>query len=232
MSEHEPLLEEARTASNEPLDHTVDGGSEWHETVAGFKRRKYLSYSDYLHHQRAKLARLEANDWIVRYHAAYGPLLRKRLLDDDISGGLSVLCLGARVGTEVEAFLACGCYAIGVDINPGRENKYVVHGDFHNLVFASNSIDVLFTNALDHSFDLHRVISEMIRVVKPGGLLIAEVMKGALEGNPVIDEYDCCHWDCIDSLMKELEHAGFRVERRSSFGEPWNGDHCVLRAYK
>ena len=48
----------------------------------------------------------------------------------------TVLCLAARIGTEVKAFLDLGCFAIGIDLNPGTDNRYVVHGDFHDLQFA------------------------------------------------------------------------------------------------
>ena len=46
-----------------------------------------------------------------------------------------MLCLGARLGTEVRALHNLGYFAIGIDLNPGVDNPYVLMGDFHKLVF-------------------------------------------------------------------------------------------------
>ena len=37
---------------------------------------------------------------------------------------------------EVRAFLDHGAFAVGIDLNPGRDNRYVMVGDFHQLQFA------------------------------------------------------------------------------------------------
>ena len=57
--------------------------------------------------------------------------------------GQDAAVVGARIGTEVKAFLDLGAVAIGIDLNPGENNRYVVYGDFHDLQFASGSIDVV-----------------------------------------------------------------------------------------
>ena len=56
--------------------------------------------------------------------------------------GCSVLCLGARLGGEVRAFTAMGALSIGIDLNPGPNNAYVLPGDFHHLQFAQSVFDV------------------------------------------------------------------------------------------
>src|SRR5215216_3610430 len=63
------------------------------------------------------------------------PLLRRR-----------VLCLGARQGTEVRAFIDRGGFAVGIDLNPGEKNRYVLIGDFQELQFATGSVDIVYTN--------------------------------------------------------------------------------------
>ena len=70
----------------------------------------------------------------------------------------SVLCLGARQGTEVKAFLDLGCFAVRIDLEPGAENQFVVQGDFHDLKFPTESVDIVFTNSLDHAFDPKKMI--------------------------------------------------------------------------
>ncbi|MGQ0622874.1 MAG: methyltransferase domain-containing protein [Panacagrimonas sp.] len=49
-------------------------------------------------------------------------------------------------------------------------------GDAHNIPFASNTFDSTFCVAvLEHVYNPEKVASEMIRVLRPGGLLYAEV---------------------------------------------------------
>ena len=42
--------------------------------------------------------------------------------------GRSVLCLAARQGSEVRAFIDSGAFAVGIDLNPGPRNRFVVVG--------------------------------------------------------------------------------------------------------
>jgi len=49
-------------------------------------------------------------------------------------------------------------------------------GDAHNIPFADNTFDAIFSVAvLEHVYDPEKVVSEMIRVLKPGGILYSEV---------------------------------------------------------
>mmetsp|Transcript_7275 Transcript_7275/g.9827 ORF Transcript_7275/g.9827 Transcript_7275/m.9827 type:complete len:301 (-) Transcript_7275:236-1138(-) len=93
----------------------------------------------------------------------------------------SVLCLAARLGGEVRSFTRVGALAIGMDLNPGKDNKWVVQGDFHSLQFASGVFDYVFTNAMDHAFDLGAVTKEVCRVLKPEGNFILDI--GGIEQN-------------------------------------------------
>jgi len=123
-----------------------------------FKTRVYSSYEEYLEHQKQKLEYIDLEEYDVKYRDVLLERLRKLYF---LKPGMTVLCLGARLGTEVKAFLDIGCFAIGIDLNPGCDNRYIVYGDFHNLQFASSSVDVIFTNALDHVFDMRQMIEEV-----------------------------------------------------------------------
>ncbi len=49
-------------------------------------------------------------------------------------------------------------------------------GDAHNIPLASNSVDTIICNAvLEHVVNAERVAEEMVRVLKPGGILYAEM---------------------------------------------------------
>src|ERR1700752_401354 len=103
------------------------------------RRREYASYDDYVAHQRSKLATIK-NPKRKREVLLNG--LRERLgPHPENTRGTSVICLGARYGAECEAFIERGAFAVGVDLNPGPSNRFVVTGDFHAMQYADASID-------------------------------------------------------------------------------------------
>lgn len=195
---------------------------------AGLRRREYRSYEDYIAHQRDKLTRL-SDAKMRRYDEEFRAALKERLQASGIiEPGMSVLCLAARIGTEVRAFTDLGCFAVGIDLNPGEANPYVLPGDFHQLQFADACVDAVFTNSLDHAFDFDRLISEIVRVLKPGGRLIVEAARGSEEGlKPGF--YESFWWSRVDDLIDALAVRGFELQSRSAFTFPWVGEHlCFL----
>jgi SAM-dependent methyltransferase len=137
--------------------------------------------------------------------------------------GRSVLCLAARIGTEVKAFLDVGAFAVGIDLNPGEANRYVLYGDFHALQFSDASIDFVFTNSLDHAFDLGRLSREAARVLKPGGMLLVEALRGRREGaQPGF--FESFWWQSIDELIAALAKNGFTLQQRAAINYPWEGE--------
>lgn len=195
-------------------------GEKWNTKEHTFQSRRYDSYEAYLDHQRAKL---ETHDF-ANYDTEFRTVLRERLAALDVAWqGRTVLCLGARIGSEVKAFLDLGSFAIGVDLNPGKENRYVVHGDFHDLQYAPKSIDVVYTNSLDHAFDVDRIAKEVLKVLKPDGLFIVEAAQGTDQGvNPGF--FESFFWKNIDQLIRVFENAGFNVTRRTEITHPWPGE--------
>lgn len=211
----------------------LGGGRFSSRLVLGGTRQKFQTkeriknYDEYLWHQKSKLATIPP-EVLQKYDKRYGRALGERLDRDELKSGTSVLCLAARQGTEVRAFIARGCFAAGIDLNPGAENHYVMHGDFHNLQFADHSIDAVFTNSLDHVFDITKVISEVRRVLKPNGLFICETVLGEKEGF-VPDHYASLVWKRVDDFLKTWEAAGFHVVRSEDFGFPDLGKHIVMQ---
>jgi len=197
-------------------------GNRWRADSSNpsFDRRVYPSYQDYLRRQQSKLAYLD----LSRYETEYQGLLSERLSGlDNLKKGCVVLCLGARLGAEVRAFHDCGCFAVGLDLNPGEQNRYVLHGDFHQLQFPRESADVIFSNSLDHVFAVDRFIAEIRRVLKSGGLLLLETMKGHAEGvSP--DPYASLWWNSVDDVVALFRRHGFQAHQRTAFAEPWPGE--------
>lgn len=177
----------------------------------GLIKRAYDSYEAYRDHQTAKLdaiverlRRTEEEDLAVflRRFEACEPLREAR----------SVLCLGARLGTEVKALHRLGHFAIGIDLEPGPDNRYVLPGDFHHVVFPDGSLDGLYTNALDHVFDLDQVLSEVDRLLRPKGLFIADIELGYDEGF-IPGEFEATHWCSRRALLDRLMAlTGFALE--------------------
>ena len=201
-------------------------GNRWRAPAQGpaFQQRVYPGYDDYLKHQQAKLPHLD----LSRYEIAYRARLSERLTNTHcLRKGASVLCLGARLGAEVRAFHDQGCFAVGVDLNPGERNPCVLPGDFHKLQFPGESVDVVFTNSLDHVFDADRFIREIARVLKPAGILILEVTRGRAEG-VVPDAYASYWWNSVEDVIELFQTNGFKLFHRSPFIEPWPGEHLCF----
>src|SRR3989344_750037 len=75
-----------------------------------FKQKNYQSYSEYIEHQKSKLEKVQ-NLWLPQYDKKYEKILRERLKKQRIvRPEMSVLCLAARIGTEVKSFISLGCF--------------------------------------------------------------------------------------------------------------------------
>jgi SAM-dependent methyltransferase len=201
-----PAARERKRADKEQRRHErfyVSGL--WEHTTDG-ARRTYASYEEYLDHQAAKLDKI-------------APRLREKEAEDlaefkrrfarctELAGARSVLCLGARLGTEVRALHELGYFAVGIDLNPGERNPYVLPGDFHRIVFPDGTLDAIYTNALDHVFALEKVTAEVRRLLRPGGVFIADLELGSEEGF-VPGEYEAVMWRDHQALIERIRELG------------------------
>lgn len=199
---------------------------EW-KIQGNYKLRRYDDYEKYSDHQKSKLDGIL--DWVKETQKTFVPLMRGRIkIVDKIPKGSSVLCLGARLGGEVKAFIGEGCFAVGVDLNPGKDNRYVLQGDFHNLQFPDKCVDVVFCNSLDHVLMMDSFISEIKRVLKDSGLCIIEPTLGYNEGG-VTGPYESIAWDSIETLVNEFISEGFEPIVQMDMNYPHEGRHIVLR---
>jgi SAM-dependent methyltransferase len=173
-------------------------------------KRNYSSYAEYVDHQATKLSgvaaqlgRNEKRD-LADFNNRFQSLVTLR-------EARTVLCLGARLGTEVEALIGLGYFAVGIDLNPGADNPYVLRGDFHKIVFADGSVDAVYTNALDHVFDLDKVLGEVRRLLRPGGLFVVDLIFGYDEGH-IPGEFEATYWrDSREIITKLMTVGGFEL---------------------
>ncbi len=153
-------------------------------------KRKYKSYKEYLKHQSLKMKKGQ-KDAFKKKDKKEGKEKREMYLvgtserieifenaisyfDKFLNAG-TVLCLGARAGHEVVAFRNKGYDTIGIDINPGKNNSYVIKGDFHNTPFENEKFDNIYCNCLDHVWSLEELVKEVSRILKKDGILILEI---------------------------------------------------------
>ena len=95
---------------------------------------------------------------------------------------LTVLDLGSGTGFFTDLLASTYSQVIGLDIsnkmlnfakNHRNKNILWLEADAHNIPLQDNSIDFIYSNLVIQWFDpLDKAISEMLRVLKPGGLLI------------------------------------------------------------
>jgi SAM-dependent methyltransferase len=178
----------------------------WQRDASELAQRQYRSYDEYISHQRAKLDKI--SDRLHETEQEDFLDFKQRFSDcQALKPGATVLCLGARLGTEVKALHTLGYFAVGIDLNPGPDNPFVLPGDFHHIVFPDDSVDVVYTNALDHVFDLQKIVAEIQRLLRPGGIFIADIIEGYEEGF-VPGAYEAIHWPTVEKFVGKLSELG------------------------
>lgn len=202
-----------------PVRHKHHGGGGWKEEAeGGLRKRDYSDYEEYLTHQKLKLdemvkikggfSNFDIFDFRVKFYTRFRHF--PKLLPRDAE----ILCCGARQGTEVDVLRDLGfAKARGIDLNPGEGNPLVQAGDMMKLDVSDNSLDLLYTNCVDHSFDLDAMISEHARALKPGGYLLYDIAFNEEEGAGV---WESIAWereeDVVRRMMEKFRDL-VRVER-------------------
>jgi SAM-dependent methyltransferase len=186
---------------------------------SGLLRKRYKDYNAYLTEQKSKLN--GGIEFLKDYDKIYHKELSERLKGLDFINGHKpyVLCLGARQGTEVRAFRDNGCFAVGIDLNPGKENPYVMKGDFHDIDFPENSVDIVFTNSIDHVYRPQKFLGEISRVLKPGGYMVLEIEPR--KDTDTQDRWACLGWNDSDDLVNLIERFGLKNISRTEIKSIW-----------
>jgi ubiquinone/menaquinone biosynthesis C-methylase UbiE len=141
---------------------------------------------DYIMEDPREAARLEAKvdpePWVQKY------------LADRVRPGAQVLSVGCGPGAILNAVCALhpSIMATGIDISldrvqeatqRNRENPRVkfVRGDAQTMQFASASFDLVYSRMLlQYLREKEKAVSEMVRVCKPGGIVLLQDLDGQL----------------------------------------------------
>jgi SAM-dependent methyltransferase len=190
-----------------PLREKHHGAGGWKDAIEdGVRRRDYATYDEYLTHQKLKLEELLktkggfTNTDILNFRLKF--YRRFRHLPGLLPREANILCCGARQGTEVEVLRDLGfANARGIDLNPGEDNPWVRPGDFMHLDESDNSLDLLYTNCVDHAFDLDALFKEHARAIKPDGYVLYELganMEGG--GGP----FESVAWERTEDVFQTM----------------------------
>ena len=175
-------------------------------------------YDDYKHYQRHQISKMKSGfspgkEYQERYRSSLSQRIKLYKNEHRLSAGKSVLCLGARDGTEVKAFIDQGFFAVGLDLLP-KSPTLVLQADFQKIPYPDSSLDVVFTNCLDHAYDIDKMLKEIKRVLKPGGFFIADFGQASATKK---DKWACCRWDTFTDIKTYIRNAGFSVDASQEF---------------
>ncbi len=197
--------------------HTTEGWKP--ESREGLRLRDYESYEEYRVHQEQKLEEILKMGGGFGNRGVYAHRLkfyrRFRHLIELLPRSAVIVCAGARTGTEVEVLRDLGFEnAYGIDVNPGPDNPLVRPGDFHDLENETSSVDLVYSNSLDHAFDLEGFFAEHARVIKPGGYALYE-LDLSLRNREGTHPFESVVWDrediVLQMMLRHFEHV-VRIE--------------------
>jgi methyltransferase family protein len=124
------------------------------------------------------------------------------------------ICHGTRRGLEQQWFRKyLGCEVIGTEISDtANDFPHTIQWDFHEVKREwIDSVDFIYSNSLDHSYDPPKCLNAWMQCVRPGGLCILE--HGSLSTPEGASE--------LDPFGAELEHMPYLI---TLWG---NGKFCV-----
>ena len=205
-----------------PVRQKHHGKGGWKDEKTGaFHYRDYSDYQEYLDHQKSKWDEVlsvgggHSSQAIAEYRFKF--LRRFRHLPSLLPQTARIVCLGARQGTEVEVLHDLGfTQAYGLDLNPGPNNPWVRPGDFMHLKEETNSIDMVYSNAVDHAFELEGFFCEHARVLKPDGYVLYDVSSKEDSGGA----FEAVEWGG-DLALLTLMMRHFKTIVRVELDDSW-----------
>ena len=153
---------------------------------------------------------------------------------------LDILDFGCGPGRDIKVFKSLGHFPTGLD---GSEefcrlarrytNCPILHQTFLNLQLPKEQFDGIFANAsIFHvpSQELHRVLCELHRALRPGGTLFCSNPRGEGEGWQGRRYGHYMELDTIQSYMKaagfEIVHHYYRPQHKPRSEQPWLAIVC------
>jgi SAM-dependent methyltransferase len=125
-----------------------------------------------------------------------------------------VLCLGPRNGIELTRLREAGAKdVIGLDLI--SSSPEILVGDMHAMPFEADRFGMVWaSHVLEHALEPRKVFTEIARVVRPGGYLMA-----AYPTNFQPNWHDRWNYGAPDTLLDYLPASAMLVARRTRAGE-------------
>lgn len=172
-----------------------------------FKKRVYPSYKFYLFHQKIKTF-IRSGKLKASYSRALSNF-EDEFKNINFLNIQNILCVAARMGTEVHALRNLKYNAIGIDICYPKFSRYVHYGEFEDIPYYDHSFDAIYTNSIDHLYSLKKSIIEFNRVLKNNAFLIVRLQNGFDETfiNHFRD-YESLAWSKKEDILNEILKIG------------------------
>jgi len=195
------------------------------------ERRRGFSYEKYVEKQGNKIHNPEKREQLLRRTEHRQRTFQRvftRIKDHLRSG--RVLCLGARTGCEIIGARRAGFKdSQGIDLHPVGD--LTIQGDWHDIPFENSSFENVFTNSIDHCYDLQKMIHEIRRVLKPKGrvcLLLSR--KQMLHNKKDKEKYmrgsqNFLFWEDALDLASVFQEQGFQLVFHERLRTNWA---CVI----
>ena len=113
------------------------------------------------------------NIWVIEENIAFLSKYIEKLVQSPQFG----ICHGTRRGKEQEWFRKyLGCEVIGTEISDTAETfPYTIQWDFHEVKPEwLDSVDFIYSNSFDHSYDPEKCLNSWISCLREGGLCFIE----------------------------------------------------------
>lgn len=136
-----------------------------------------LDYDKYREVQQAGNRRKIENIWVLEENIAFLASYLKRVVGQIQFG----ICHGTRRGKEQEWFRKyLGCNVIGTEISDtATQFPNTIQWDFHETKPEwINSVDFIYSNSFDHSYDPEKCMNAWMSCIRPGGVCILEHTSG------------------------------------------------------
>lgn len=148
-------------------------------TQPGIQLHSYLRADGSMDYEAYRQIQTEGNKrkinnvWVLEENIAFlSKYLRSKLTDLNFG-----ICHGTRRGKEQEWFRKhLGCEVIGTEISDTATSfPHTIQWDFHQVKEEwINSVDFIYSNSFDHTYDPEMCINSWMRCVRPGGLCVLE----------------------------------------------------------
>jgi hypothetical protein len=145
----------------------------------GFTLYKYLKADGSFDYERYRQVQAAGNQkkidwvWVIEENVAFLADYIRRTIGEPQFG----ICHGARQGKEQEWFRRyLGCEVIGTEISPTAvQFPHTIQWDFHEVKPEwLDSVDFIYSNAFDHSYDPEKCLNAWMSCLRKGGLCIIE----------------------------------------------------------